>query len=95
MRKTRVALMATSLALAGTAAVAVPATAFAATTSTRPTTSPQPTTQTHQAQASHPAQAHLTLPGPTGPYPVGTTSLHLIDRSRPNPWTSSPSYRPR
>jgi dienelactone hydrolase len=87
MRKTRVALMATSLALAGTAAVAVPATAFAATTSPQPTTSPQ------QAQASHPAQAHLTLPRPAGPYPVGTTSLHLIDASRPNPWTSSPSYR--
>ena len=86
---TSLALLATSLALAGTAAVAVPATAFAATTTPQPTASPQ------QAQASHPAQAHLTLPGPTGPYPVGTVSLHLIDRSRPNPWTSSPSYRPR
>jgi predicted dienelactone hydrolase len=26
------------------------------------------------------------LPAPTGPYPVGTTSLHLVDRSRPDPW---------
>jgi dienelactone hydrolase len=33
------------------------------------------------------------LPGPTGPYPVGTTSLHLIDLSRPNPWTGYPPYR--
>jgi dienelactone hydrolase len=33
------------------------------------------------------------LPGPTGPYQVGTASLHLIDRSRPNPWTASPPYR--
>ncbi|GAA2587604.1 lipase [Actinomadura fulvescens] len=28
----------------------------------------------------------LALPRPTGPYPVGTTSLHLIDRSRQDPW---------
>jgi predicted dienelactone hydrolase len=26
------------------------------------------------------------LPGPTGPYPVGTTSLWLTDTSRPDPW---------
>src|SRR6202012_3927771 len=46
-----------------------------------------------QSQTSHPAQKQLTLPKPTGPYQVGTTSLHLIDRSRPNPWTSSPPHR--
>ncbi|MFF3437172.1 alpha/beta hydrolase family protein [Streptosporangium sp. NPDC002721] len=28
----------------------------------------------------------LTLPEPTGPYRVGTVSLHLVDRSRPDPW---------
>src|SRR6201996_1721513 len=82
MRKTQVALMATSVALAGGgAAAAVPATELAA---------PAPASQ---SQASHPARKHLTLPAPTGPYQVGTTSLHLIDRSRPNPWTSSPPYR--
>ena len=27
----------------------------------------------------------LTLPEPTGPYPVGTVALHLIDRLRPDP----------
>src|ERR1700761_5686554 len=82
MRKTQVALMATSLALAGgVAAAAVPATALAA---------PAPASQ---SQASHPARKHLALPAPTGPYQVGTTSLHLIDRTRPNPWTSSPPYR--
>jgi dienelactone hydrolase len=37
--------------------------------------------------------ARLTLPTPTGPYPVGTADLHLIDRSRANPWTATPSYR--
>lgn len=32
----------------------------------------------------------LTLPGPTGPYPVGTTELHLVDRDRTDPWTGKP-----
>ncbi|MET9241227.1 lipase [Nonomuraea sp. NPDC003709] len=27
----------------------------------------------------------LTLPAPTGPHPLGTVSLHLVDRSRPDP----------
>jgi predicted dienelactone hydrolase len=43
-----------------------------------------------------PAQAaplQLTLPAPTGPHPVGTVSLHLVDRSRPDPWAQPP--RPR
>ncbi|WP_132876870.1 alpha/beta hydrolase family protein [Tamaricihabitans halophyticus] len=30
--------------------------------------------------------AQLSLPEPTGPYPVGTTELHLVDESRANPW---------
>ena len=46
-------------------------------------------------QASHPAQSarssqptrsrlstRLTLPPPTGPFPIGTVSLHLVDTSR-------------
>jgi predicted dienelactone hydrolase len=37
--------------------------------------------------------AQLTLPAPTGPYPVGTVELHLIDHSRANPWTATPPYR--
>ncbi|TYK51449.1 alpha/beta hydrolase family protein [Actinomadura decatromicini] len=32
----------------------------------------------------------LTLPSPTGRHRVGTTSLHLVDRSRRDPWTSTP-----
>ncbi|MFF4298528.1 alpha/beta hydrolase family protein [Streptomyces vinaceus] len=31
-----------------------------------------------------PAAARLTLPAPTGPHPVGTVQLHLVDRSRPD-----------
>ncbi|MEF3111837.1 acetylhydrolase [Streptomyces chrestomyceticus] len=30
------------------------------------------------------AATRLVLPVPTGPYPVGTVSLHLVDRSRPD-----------
>jgi dienelactone hydrolase len=36
---------------------------------------------------------HLTLPKPTGPQRVGTVSLHLIDKSRPDPWVPSESAR--
>ncbi|TCO45288.1 alpha/beta hydrolase family protein [Actinocrispum wychmicini] len=35
----------------------------------------------------------LTLPGPTGPYAVGTVPLHLIDPARHDPW--DPSGAPR
>jgi dienelactone hydrolase len=33
------------------------------------------------------------LPEPTGPYPAGTTSLHLTDTSRPDPWVPEMSAR--
>ncbi|MGW7259368.1 alpha/beta hydrolase family protein [Streptomyces sp. NPDC054834] len=32
-----------------------------------------------------PGPPRLILPEPTGPYPVGTVSLHLVDASRPDP----------
>ncbi|MGK4585310.1 alpha/beta hydrolase family protein [Kitasatospora sp. HPMI-4] len=34
--------------------------------------------------APAPAPTRLTLPEPTGPHPVGTVQLHLVDRSRPD-----------
>jgi predicted dienelactone hydrolase len=37
--------------------------------------------------------APLYLPGPTGPRPVGTTSLHLTDGSRPDPWVPAANAR--
>ncbi len=48
-----------------------------------------------RAQTVRPAEApaRLRLPVPDGRYRVGTVSLHLIDRARPNPWTVSPPYR--
>ncbi|MET8389384.1 lipase [Streptosporangium canum] len=52
------------------------------------------------AQAGTPALARssgeaapLTLPAPTGRYPVGTVPLHLVDRSRPDPWVAARPYR--
>ncbi|MEU3371185.1 hydrolase [Streptomyces sp. NPDC006660] len=39
------------------------------------------------------ARARVTLPAPTGPYPVGTTALHLTDDSRPDPWVGSRPHR--
>ncbi|MFB4280941.1 alpha/beta hydrolase family protein [Nonomuraea sp. MTCD27] len=41
-----------------------------------------------QAQA-----AELALPEPTGSEPVGMTSLHLVDRSRPDPWNPEADER--
>ncbi|MFJ9537585.1 alpha/beta hydrolase family protein [Streptomyces sp. NPDC101225] len=35
----------------------------------------------------------LTLPGPSGPHPVGTVSLHLVDGTRSDPWVTSQPYR--
>ncbi|MET9962309.1 alpha/beta fold hydrolase [Streptomyces sp. NPDC006326] len=45
------------------------------------------TTATGSAAASgHPGAPLLRLPAPTGPYPVGARVLHLVDRSRNDPW---------
>lgn len=38
------------------------------------------------ANAVQPAPVRFTLPAPTGRHRVGTTSLHLVDTSRPDPW---------
>ncbi|MGW5445867.1 alpha/beta hydrolase family protein [Streptomyces asiaticus] len=34
-------------------------------------------------------RVRLTLPAPTGPYPVGTVSHRLVDPDRPDPWVAS------
>ena len=38
------------------------------------------------------APLRVTLPAPTGPHPVGTVSLHLVQNNRPDPWVTG---RPR
>lgn len=35
----------------------------------------------------------VTLPAPTGPHPIGTVPVHLVDRSRPDPWIPSVPHR--
>lgn len=46
-----------------------------------------PISAARQAWASPtaPGSSRLTLPRPTGPHPVGTVPLHLVDTSRPDP----------
>ncbi|WP_329101307.1 hydrolase [Micromonospora sp. NBC_01699] len=39
------------------------------------------------------ADIRLTLPQPTGPERIGTVSLHLVDRSRPDPWVPDEKAR--
>ncbi|MEU6666021.1 acetylhydrolase [Streptomyces sp. NPDC046727] len=38
-----------------------------------------------RAASGTPTPAQLTLPAPTGPDPVGTVALHLVDTARPDP----------
>lgn len=40
---------------------------------------------TARAASGAPAPVRLTLPAPTGPFPVGTVALHLVDAARPDP----------
>lgn len=40
-----------------------------------------------------PGSGRLTLPEPTGPYPVGTVALHLRDTSRPDPSAGPGAFR--
>ncbi|MEO3928482.1 acetylhydrolase [Micromonosporaceae bacterium B7E4] len=45
------------------------------------------------AAPAAPGAARLTLPPPTGPHRVGTVSLHLVDKSRPDPVAGPRHYR--
>ncbi|MEU6390972.1 hydrolase [Streptomyces sp. NPDC046939] len=44
-----------------------------------------PATAVARTRAS--GRVRLRLPAPTGPYAVGTTRLHLVDKARRDPWT--------
>jgi dienelactone hydrolase len=45
------------------------------------------------ADPAAPGPVRLKLPRPTGPYPVGTTELHLVDRARPDPVAGPGHFR--
>ncbi|NUW42110.1 alpha/beta hydrolase family protein [Nonomuraea rhodomycinica] len=73
----------TALLLAGALAAAAPASPAWA--------SPAAPGIASKAPASAPDKPYL--PEPTGSHPVGTTSLHLKDASRPDPWVPSVKAR--
>ncbi len=39
-----------------------------------------------QAAPQVPYSSGLQLPSPTGPFPVGRRTLHLVERNRTDPW---------
>ncbi|MGW1287468.1 alpha/beta hydrolase [Streptomyces sp. NPDC002586] len=50
---------------------------------------PRPAAGSPVAANPTPTPVRLTLPAPTGPHPLATISLHLVDRSRVDPWQDS------
>ncbi|MGA5207128.1 alpha/beta hydrolase family protein [Streptomyces variegatus] len=46
-----------------------------------------------QAASQVPYSGGLELPSPTGPYPVGRRTLHLVDRHRTDPWVPTAGNR--
>ncbi|MET9338848.1 alpha/beta hydrolase [Nonomuraea sp. NPDC003804] len=72
-------------------ALSVPAVAAGATApAAMPSTGRRASSTT--TDAANPA-AVFALPRPTGPHPVGTTVLHLVDDSRPDPWVPEEKAR--
>ncbi|WP_412543431.1 hydrolase [Longispora sp. K20-0274] len=71
-----------------TPAAARPATAEPA--SPGPGARPSPMGPAAPAAPQTPAFA---LPAPTGEFRIGTVALHLVDRSRPDPWVTPPRAR--
>ncbi len=57
-------------------------------TSTR-SAAPTPGSEGRAGDARVAAPVQIRLPVPTGPYSLGTVSLHLVDRSRPEHWVDS------
>ncbi|GAB3974313.1 lipase [Plantactinospora veratri] len=51
------------------------------------------TTLLPAAPAAATSETRATLPVPSGRQQIGTVPLHLVDRSRPDPWVSSVPYR--
>ena len=85
-------ILAAAVAAASIFLVAPPTTARAAPAGTASTGHDLvPAISDHRLAGDRDLQ--LTLPKPTGPQPVGTVSLHLVDKSRPDPWVPSESAR--
>ncbi|GAA4621076.1 alpha/beta hydrolase [Actinoallomurus vinaceus] len=67
--------------------------ALAAACSSPVSSAPAAATAPTSAAASPAPGGTLQLPKPTGPDPVGTTSLYLKDTSRPDPWVPTAQAR--
>lgn len=81
-------------------ALSLPALLIAVGILTTAATAPASATDTAAARAAAKAataptagQLHLTLPAPTGRHRIGTTTMHLVDATRPDPW--APTARSR
>ncbi|MFJ8660058.1 alpha/beta hydrolase family protein [Streptomyces sp. NPDC093795] len=87
-RAAAAALLACSLALPAALVTAGPATAA-------PATAVAATPVVPLASAVPPASAvtRAELPAPTGPYPIGSTVLPFVDRSRTDPWVPTADGR--
>ncbi|WP_030574009.1 alpha/beta hydrolase family protein [Streptomyces aureocirculatus] len=87
MTRTRTAVrgLAVAAAIAVALAVPLPATAVAQTAP-----APAVVTATTSAEAT---ASRLALPRPTGPFAVGRDSLHLVDKSRKDPWVPTAKAR--
>ncbi|GAA2384203.1 hypothetical protein [Streptomyces coeruleofuscus] len=67
----------------GAAAVLAPMSTACSTTGSRTRTAP----------SASPTGRAVSLPAPTGPWPIGTVDLHLIDRTRHDPLVPSQPFR--
>ncbi|WMX43778.1 alpha/beta hydrolase family protein [Streptomyces roseicoloratus] len=74
-------------------AVALPATALPATAATPTAVAAAPAPAPAPLAGTAPAADPLELPAPTGGFRVGASVLHLVDRSRPDPWVPTADGR--
>jgi predicted dienelactone hydrolase len=79
--------------LAVALALPLPLVSTAAATATTTATTNTTVTANSTGRDALARSQRLALPRPTGPYAVGRDTLHLVDRSRPDPWV--PEAGPR
>ncbi|MCP3758008.1 alpha/beta hydrolase [Streptomyces sp. TBY4] len=76
----------TTFSRAATAAAVVLALSFPLALAGSASASPLSAASSAQPVAEVSAESRAELPRPTGTLPVGSSVLHLVDRSRPDPW---------
>ncbi|MGW3496633.1 alpha/beta hydrolase family protein [Streptomyces sp. NPDC001020] len=62
-------------------------------TAAAPNAAPATATMARATAAATTRQLRLTLPAPTGRHRIGTTTMHLVDSGRPDPWAPTPRSR--